>query len=291
MARVHDVPAVNGRKHKFHAHATVLSGSLSLPLKQEIEPQTEVHLYEKGGYLAEYSDEYRVEGVVSFKRSYSQVAGNLGKKKGHGWVTLCTTVVEGLNVLEVLTADRVVGQIITEHPLDGCVPQVSFLGTRFENLRIAGHPVHLESDLNVLGAKPEGDAPYATHPPVVARVKEQYGHILGREDLSDELKEIYNQLSSKLGAPEGVECSLVRRAWGDYPGVSFGNVIYVPDFGTITLARLQVTHEEYEATEDKPDTKTPAKTTVTLTMVDLKLGCAIEGNIPIGSGTANGGKG
>jgi len=57
-------------------------------------------------------------------------------------------------VLDVLTADRVVGQIITEHPLVGYVPIISFLGTRFENLRIAGHPVELDLDLNILGDKP-----------------------------------------------------------------------------------------------------------------------------------------
>ena len=61
-------------------------------------------------------------------------------KPGHGWATLTTVVVDDLNVLEVLTADRVVGQIITDYPLEGYVPAVSFLGTRFDNLRIAGHP-------------------------------------------------------------------------------------------------------------------------------------------------------
>jgi hypothetical protein len=291
MARVHDVPAVNGRRHRFHADAHVLSGSLHLPLKQDIEPQARAHLYHDGGYLAEHSEEYRVEGVISFKRSYSQVAGNLGKKKGHGWATLSTTVVEGLNVLEVLTADRVVGQIITEHPLKGHVPHISFLGTRFDNLRIAGHPVHLEYDLNVLGHKPEHDAPYATHKPVVERVRKQYSRILEREDLPEELKEIYNQLSSKLGAPEGFECSLVKQATGSYPGVSFGNVICVPDFGTITLAKLEVTHEHYVRTEDElvaEGRKSPKETTVKLTMIDLKLGCAIEGDVSVATGTTNG---
>ncbi len=289
MARVHDVPAVNGRKHEFHADATVLSGNLHLPLKQAIEPQVRAHLFHKGGYLSEHEEEYRMEGVIYFKRSYSQVAGNLATKKGHGWSTLCTTVIEGMNILEVLTADRVVGQVITEHPLEGHVPHISFLGTRFENLRIAGHPVHVEYDLNVLGPKPADDAPYATHKPVLERVRKQHKRILEREDLSDELKAIYNQHSSKLGAPEGFECSLVTHATGGFPGVSFGNVIYVPDFGTITLAKLEVTHDKYAPIGDGTDgKKSPKATTVKLTMIDLKLGCAIEGDMAVATTSSNG---
>ena len=49
--------------------------------------------------------------------------------------------VEDLNGLDVLTADRVVAQIFTEHPpydpengQSDAVPTVSFLGTRFDNL-------------------------------------------------------------------------------------------------------------------------------------------------------------
>ena len=39
-------------------------------------------------------------------------------------------------------------------------PTVTFLGTRFENLRIAGHEVKLNLDLDMLGPKPKKDAGY-----------------------------------------------------------------------------------------------------------------------------------
>jgi hypothetical protein len=60
-------------------------------------------------------------------------------------------------------------------------------------------------------------------------------------------------------------------------------VITVPGFGTITLAKLTVKHEDSHET-----TKVHKKTTFTLTMIDLKLGCAIEGSMGIGGGTSNG---
>jgi len=274
---------VNGRNHLYHSEATILEGHLRLPLVQKIEPQAPAKLSEKGGYIAQEIEDYYIESVLSFRSGYTQVAGNLDEKPGRGWSTLSTTVIEGLQVLEVLTADRVVGQILTEHPLEGYVPRISFLGTRFENLRIAGHPVHLDLDLDLCGSKPENDGPYTQDPGFISRVSSQYGRILDRHDLPAELRERYNRLSSALGGSEAVECSLVNQAAGAYPGPSFGHVIVIPDFGAITLAKLTITHEDF-----KPETGVPTKTTVRLTMIDLQLGCPIAGDVPIGTGSTNG---
>jgi hypothetical protein len=221
--------------------------------------------------------------VASFRSAHTQVAGNRDPKPGHGWATLSTTVIEGLNVLDVLTADRVVGQIITEHPLVGYVPIISFLGTRFENLRIAGHPVELDLNLNILGDKPASDGAYTADRALLERVSAQYSHVRDNQQLPPELHERYNQLASTLGAPEAVECSLVNRAAGGYPGLSFGHVIHVPHFGQITLAKVGL-HHEFDKT-----TKAPVTTTLKLTMVDLKLGCAIAGGMGVGVGSTNGG--
>ena len=126
------------RVHHFHAEATALHAQLQHPLTQEIKPQNFVKLGNGGGYLSEHARDYRVEGVVSYKSAHTHVAGHKSPKPDHGWVTLATSSIEQLNVLEVVTADRVVSQVSTEHPLVGHVPTVTFLGTRFENLRIGG---------------------------------------------------------------------------------------------------------------------------------------------------------
>jgi len=275
---------VNERTHIYDAEATVLSGQLDLPVSQKIAPQAHTKLVEKGGYFNQRSEAYRLQSVISFRAAYSHVAGIRSLKPGGGWHTLTTTVIEGLNVMEVLTADRVVGQTITEHPLVGYVPSISFLGTRFENLRIAGHPVELEIDPNIFGPKPVDDAPYTQDAGFVGRVSRQYDRIGSHKDLPAELLERYNRLSSTLRGSEAVECSLVNQASGRYPGRSFGHVITIPGFGTITLAKLTVKHEN-----PHEKTKVPRKTTFTLTMIDLKLGCAIQGEVMMGSGPSNGG--
>ena len=276
---------VNGRTHYYNAEATVLSGHFELPLVRQIQPQAHAILPVEGGYLSQRTGEYRVESVLSFRSAYTQVAGNLSTKPGQGWTTLNTTVIEGLNVLDIVTADRIVGQTITEHPLEGYVPFVSFLGTRFENLCIAGHPVDLDLDLGILGAKPENDAPYAGDAALIARVSSQINRIGERHDLPQNLRERYNRLSSALGTQrEEIECSLVNRATGDYPGLSFGHLITIPDFGAIALGKVTVKHEDF-----KPESGVPKKTTVKLTMIELNMGCPIAGYAPIGTGSSNGG--
>jgi hypothetical protein len=256
---------------------------LTRPLEQKIQPQAHSKLQPSGGYLAQHAKDYKLEAIISFQSAHTHVAGNLDVKPGHGWATVSTTSIEGLNVLDVLTADRVVGQIITEHPLVGYVPRVSFLGTRFENLRIAGHPVDLEIDTNILGAKPAEDAPYTVESGVISRVSAQYNRIGEQRDLPSDLAEGYNRLAANLGKAETVECSLVNQAAGGFPGACFGHIIHVPEFGTITLGKLTLQHEGFISSSG-----VPKKTTIHLTMIDLKLGCVATGHGGVGGGSTNG---
>ena len=223
---------VNGRKHHHHAEAVVLSGNLQLPLVQEIKPQAHVKLHEEGGYLSERSENYRLEGVISVRSAYTHVAGNRSTKPGQGWTTLTTTVVEGLNVMEILTADRIVGQTITEHPLVGYVPSVNFLGTRFENLRVAGHPVKLDLDLNILGAKPADDGSYALDSGVLSRVRSQYTHIVTGPEAASHLEVAISVASGQADTGLGVRAAatafdlgFVPVAWEDFDIVLSGDTL------------------------------------------------------------------
>lgn len=274
----------NGRMHRYYAEATVLEGHLQRPLVQEIKPQAFVKLPDHGGYLAQHATDYRLEGVISFRSAYTQVAGNPDLKPGHGITTLSTSVVEGLNVLDVVTADRVVGQVATEHPLDGFVPHVTFLGTRFENLRIAGHPVKLDLDLDILGPKPDKDAPYSKAPGFLDRVAKQHAGVSAHPSLLDDLVRRYTGRASIPENPEAVDCSLVNSVDGTFPGRRFGHVIDVPNFGTIVLAALRLEQSEFDT-----DTKIPRLTTIRLTMIELKMGCIGHGNVNVGVNVNNGG--
>lgn len=138
----------NGPSHYFHAEAHALSGKLELPFKTDIKKQASVKLQgqlaglsdeEKAqrSYFSQHAKPFRLEGILSYAAAHTQVLGHESKKRPGAAVTLATSVVEDLNILNVVTADRVVAQISTTHLPGVYSPRVTFLGTHFDNLRIA----------------------------------------------------------------------------------------------------------------------------------------------------------
>ncbi len=274
---------VTKREHQFAASAHVLSGSLQLPFAQEITPQAHVSLKKKGGYFSEEAHDVRVENVISFRHAWTQTAGNLETKPGHGWSTLSTSVIEGLNILEVVTADRVVAQIGTEHPLEGYVPTVTFLGTRFENLRVAGNPIRVELDLDILGPKPKDDGSYLTSSYFKQGAGSKCRRFNNKSDMPPAILERYNELPGDSPRLECVECSLVKKLEGGFPGKSYGSVLEIPHFGKVSLATLYLCEWDFI-----PGTETPKNTEITLNMIELEMGCLATGTGTVGSGVVNG---
>lgn len=271
------------RYHVYNAEAEALSGSVTLPLVQEVKPPTYVKLNERGGYLSQHAENYRLGGVVSFRSAYTQVGGNPDTKSDHGWNTLTTSVIEGLNVLDIVTADRIVCQISTDHPLIGYVPTVTFLGTRFENLRIAGHELKLDLNLDMLGSKPKKDAGYLSDRDFQKRVTAQRESVKGSKNMPAEIAAHYSQAPSNAAKAGSIKCSLVNQLEGKYPGQSFGHAIDVPNFGKIYLATLCVEESDF----DTP-TGAPRKTNISLNMIKMVMGCVGGGTVTGGSGKTNG---
>lgn len=296
------------RTHHYNAEATVLDGELHLPLAQKIRKQAHVKLCgTEPNYLSQRAKEYRLEGVISFQSAYTQVSGNPGRKEGVGWSTLATSVIEGLNVLDVVTADRVVSQMAIDHPGgdNRYIPTVSFLGSRIENLRIAGHKIDVCLDLRFLrhrdgksDDKPDyskieyvrpDDMPWLSTPGLKAEVAKQHEQAHKHPNLIKELIERYTGVSERTDKSEAIECSLARPLSDPTPCADslpfscHGHTIYIPHFGTMTLANLRVQESDY-----KPETKTPRKTFFHLTMIDFKFGCAIHGGAGTGQSSGNG---
>jgi len=269
------------RYHLYHAEAKAIGGHIEQPLVRVIQQQAYANLPETGGYLSQRSEAFRVEEVLSYRSAYTQVAGNLDPKPGLGWSTLTTSVVEGLNILDVVTADRVVAQVSSVHSLEGYVPSVSFLGTRFENLRIAGHPVKFHLDLEMLGDKPADDRPYIGDAGLSERVRAQQEAILRCGDLPPEIVARYTAQDAPTGDTTTLNFSLATQVEGAYPGRTFGHMIDVPNFGKIYLATLKVEHSLFK-------NATPQKTLAELTMLDIHMGCIASGTVCAGSGILNG---
>jgi len=265
--------AATNRVHYYHAEACAFGGFFERPIEQNVAPQAPMSLSPSGGYGAAHSENFRLDGVMSYKSASTQVAGHLSKKEGHGWVTLVTSSIEGLNVLDVVTADRLTAQMSTEHPLVGDNPKVNFLGTTFENLKISGCPIDVSVDFDICdqgnGNGYPGE-PCINSEQFLRKVEEQYQQMNNAKDLPgwvknrsipDWVKERYSGLDAQT-VSGSVLCSVVKEATGKFPGTPYGHVFEVPEFGRIFLGELMVDCMTYR-----------------LTMLRLELGCSGQASL------------
>ncbi len=273
--------------HEYHAEAFVLEADLRQPLEERITPRVRVKLPKDGHYQFKQADPFRFEGILSYHSGYTQVAGHPSSKTD-GFATLTTSVLEGVNVLDVVTADRVVAQISTVHPRygKGQVPSVTFLGTRFDNLRIGGHKIDVVPNLGIIGPRSEDDVSYFDDTKVTDRIRTQYEKISGANELTDEVKEFFPDDREAWRSENSMTCSLVDSVTGvdKGHGVPFGHVVDVPHFGRIFLGELKVNRELGNAEKKIND-----KYTFELTMIRLQMGCLAQGNAKIVTADSNGG--
>jgi hypothetical protein len=206
---------------------------------------------------------------------------------------------EGFNVFETLTTDRLVTQISTDHPYEnGHIPLVTFLGTHFGDLRVSGFRVPVTFNLGICGPKPAGDRSYLRDIGFLTRVKVQTQSIANAKGLPKEIKARYIQRlehvdelirikdeNDAVNRPE-IICSLVQEI--DISKVdrglgvqAFGHVLLVPEFGAVELGEITVGEKRYEGTE-RPCVY------FEVTSMKIKLGCAGTGTQDAGTVTANG---
>lgn len=315
-----DQAPVLERYHVYHAEAHVLSGHLDHPIKQPIEEYGRVLLENtrRESLFTESVGETTVEDLIFFKAGRTRVAGTqLNNKKDlwgndhSGWSTQSTSVLEGFNVLDVVTVDRLVAQVSTEHAMIyGHVPKVTFLGTRFENLRIAGYPVQVELDLGICGNKPEGDLSYLQDNGFLDHVQDQLSSVADAKGLPEVLQKQYDAKIAYIddlkkrangGANGGrvghskLQCSLVKSIGPiPVPGVrTFGNMIFIPNFGTLSLAEIEVGIGPYDGgfhgkSQDGSPSEPGGSSYFTLNMLDMHLGCPVGATTKAGTATANG---
>jgi hypothetical protein len=167
---------------------------------------------------------------------------------------------EELNILDVITADRVVARLASSHTLDEDEPRITLLGSTIENLKICGCSVHLEFEddlflrcntFETLKKEFDGNAgfrkmaadPFVTTPPKVPV------------------------------DPRGVFlCSLVKTMKIDCAGVkTTGHAFEVPEFGRVYIGEVLAQHRKR-----------------TVTMLRFELGCPIVGTMLASQGGGNG---
>ena len=300
MATMTEVPDFFKRPplHRYLADAQLLSGHLKHPVELKIEEQAPVSLRGvQSSRVFRQVQQYSANGMIVFQSGYTCVSGAYSQQ--HGWRTVSTSVLDSLDVFEVITAGRIVAQVSTEHPGAAgrdpeYVPRVTFLGTRFEGLRVGGYPVNVKLDLGICGDKPEGDQPYLKDLRFLNRVRQQVERIARADNLPIDLRQEYDSRIASFerlwhdnwhGKEDSEErrslrCSLVESIEPiPIPGVwTIGNLIVVADFGVVSLAEVEVGIQR----DSGADTKSGARQELddnffALTMLKMRMGCIATG--------------
>jgi hypothetical protein len=227
--------------HYFHAEANSLGGFVDKPIQKVVPPQASASLPSVGGHVTHSTPAFSFEGVVSCTSSYSRVSGRHLEKDGSP-CTLVTSVVEGLNILEVVTADKIVAQISVEHPADGGPAVVSFTGSRFEGLKIGGRDLTLTLNSGLLEGGSGAD-PVAW--PLFQKTGGQQAARLVKS--AQNSGSAYQWVVDRYGwivptrkptAPGYILCSLLDGVDAAVPGKSFGHILDIPNFGKLIFGEV-----------------------------------------------------
>jgi len=262
------------RTYIFNGHGHALSGHITHPFDHQIEVQAGMSLPTTGGIGHARVENFRFREYVSFKAGYTHVAG--GKSSPGTFTTLVTAVVENLNILDVVTADRVVARLASHHNVtpeqdekvrekpnervDEKEPRITLLGSKIENLKISGCPVSLEFEDDLFlrcntfetlkkhfdedgGFRKMAADPFVTTPPRVP--VDPCGVFL---------------------------CSLVKRMEINCPGVKpVGHAFEVPEFGRVYIGEVIAENSKR-----------------TVTMLRVELGCPVVGGVIAAQTAGNG---
>ena len=277
---------MNQRRFLFNAHGMTLGGSITQPFKAEIEGQAATSLPIIGGFASSKAENFNLKDIISYRSAHTYVSGIRTEDGLHHTSTTC--IVEGLNILHVITADAIIGRLSSKHGETG-QPEITPLGSTFKNLRIAGQLVHVDLDHDRFAQHPTFEklvaqcesqskrGKTATKTKEAPKPRYQWGLP------SDEIPE---KLEKGMLVPPGVGwyrsngmlhtsmVKAVRPAGPDSPSEEspYGYAFYVPHVGNVYLAEM------YASAESKR-----------LCMLRVELGSPVVGDAavvePVGNGS------
>lgn len=245
----------------YHACANAFSGHFTRPFVETIDVQAGSSLPVTGGHGSSCVENFQFHKFISFRRGYTHVSGGFQDSDSSN-NTLVTSVLENLNMLDILTAGRIVCRLYSKHPQKAPEGRITMHGSLFQDLAICGHPVRIDLDFALfedIQTYEQAQAAYKSN----AKFK---------KIASDPLQSGHDLPEQKCNG--AFLCSLVKDGGIQLnaPGVKVaGHSIYVPGFGKVFFAEVMISHG-----------------TRTLTMLRFELGSTSGGGGTGGSGTTNG---
>ncbi|HWS62708.1 MAG TPA: choice-of-anchor P family protein [Steroidobacteraceae bacterium] len=257
--------------YSFRVDASALGGFLEEPFPKVIPTVAPVSLPPVGGFATARSQAFDLDEIVSCSSAYSRVSGT--EHHTDGSISILTTaVVEDLNLLEVVTAERVVAQVSISIPAGTSDFQISLTGSRIEGLRLAGRPC--QPTLNAKLIPPGGS--HLLWQDVQKAGQSQAEDLIAifkarGKDADQWAQKRHGWMTANPPLPAGggkLLCSLVDGVDGND-----GHIVEIPGFGRIFLGELRVSYDS-----------------VQLVAIRAELGCPVKGKVSV-SAVGGGGHG
>jgi hypothetical protein len=219
-------------RFRFRGSAIGVAGQICKPFSDIVEAQAASALTQTGGFGSAQSAAFKYRDILHFDLAHTEVSGAQCDNPDDHDAPLSsariTSTVEGLNIMGVITADRVVATLSsTFSSKPDYEPSVRLLGTRFENLKVAGILVQADLAVDVLDR-------FDTHRALAHAWKSD-----------NDVQLLFGQTTvSPSDWPGNTSVSSVRSLPGlpeKCPGlVRHPRVIHVVGFGTVRLAEVTV---------------------------------------------------
>jgi hypothetical protein len=261
------------RFYSFRADANALGGFLEEPFQKIIPTLAPVSLPAVGGFATARSEAFNLDEIVSCSSAHTRVSGTEHHADGSISIQIAAAV-EGLNILEVVTAERIVAQVSISIPNDNEPPKISLAGSCFEGLRLAGRGSRpsLNSDLRQPDGDNRGDGSPLTWRDIQRAGRAQAERLINCfKDRGDEdayrwaMKRHGWMMSDPKHEDRGnVLCSMVDGFEGAESNGSSGHIVEIPGFGRIILGELLVSRDS-----------------VQLVAIRADLGCPVKGKISV----------
>lgn len=249
--------ASNPKRYVYHAHGHALSGQFDRPFTDTVGAQSAASLPITGGHGSASVKDFSYKNLLSFKAANTQVTGSQDESGNHtSMVSIC---VEGLNVMDVVTADRIVARIACHHQPGDDEPSTAISGSHFDNLKIAGTPVTVDIDHDLFQRIDTFDA--------TLKEIDKNKHFKQKA-----LDPFYTGKLLKKPAREGtLLCSCVGSLTAVPGTTQEGHWYVVPQFGTVYLGEVVSQFQKRR-----------------LTMLRIELGSPVHGVVTALDGQGNG---
>jgi hypothetical protein len=255
------------KRYVFRGHAIGIAGRISKPEDSIIWVQGTSSLPVIGGYARSHVERARFGDILSFESVVTRTTGEHSQKE-KAYKTVANSVVKDLHINGRLSVDTLEATLISTHPDKGGVPSIVPTGTHITNLRIDGYPVHITLDIDLFTKYATAESLARAYASDDAFFKQHGKRFLARE------KTKHAKNNRQIPESGGyIVCSIVSEVRTEHPKVVVdGHVLILKGFGRIFLGEILITGASRR-----------------LTLLRLKLGSPVEGDIACCEVEDNGG--